>query len=189
MKKLDRYMVHLKNTHFEPKDSRSLVKRALDLCSDFTVTIRDARISQKYVQYDISLDKNDLKKFEERVSSISELVVSRHIVDEKIAKDQYIKDGIFYFNEERFWEAHEAWEGAWRTCTGNEKLLLQGIILIAVAFAHYQKYKNSVCVGMMGRALSKMGDAFGIYHNIDIDRMKNKAEEIRTTKKISVFKI
>jgi predicted metal-dependent hydrolase len=182
-------MVHLKNKNCEPKDSRSLVKKAHDLCSDITVTIRDARISKKYIQFDISLDKNNLDKFVERLQPISELVVSRHIVDEKMDKEKYIQDGIFYFNEERFWEAHEAWEGAWKNCTGQEKLLLQGIILIAVAFAHYQKFKNSVCIGMMGRALSKIGDSSGTYHDIDVDLMKNKAEEIRATKKITVFKI
>lgn len=184
-----RYMVHLKNKNFEPKDSRLLVKRALDLCSDIKVTIRDARISKKYIQYDISLDKDDLDKFIERVKPISELVLARHIKDEKIEKDQYIRDGIFYFNEERFWEAHEAWEGAWRMCSGQEKLLLQGIILVAVAFAHYQKFSNSVCVGMMGRALSKIGDSSGTYHNIDVDLIKNKAQTIRSSKKISTFTI
>ena len=184
-----RYMVHLKNTGFEPKDSRSLVKKALNLSHDIKVTIRDARISKKYIQFDISLDKADLDKFIERIKPISELVVARHIKDEKIEKNQYIRDGIYYFNEERFWEAHEAWEGAWRMCTGQEKLLLQGIILVAVAFAHYQKFSNSVCIGMMGRALSKIGESSGIYHNIDVDLIKNKAETIRASKKIATFKI
>lgn len=182
-------MVHLKNNGFEPKDSRGLVRKALDLSADIKIAIRDARISKKFIQYDISLDKNDLEKFIQRVKPISEIVLARHIKDEKIEKDQYIKDGIFYFNEERFWEAHEAWEGAWRMCTGQEKLLLQGIILIAVAFAHYQKFSNSVCVGMMGRALTKIGESSGMYHNIDVDMMKDKAQTIRTTKKIATFKV
>ena len=186
---MDRYMVLLRNKNSEPKDSRLLVKRANELCSDINVTIRDARISKKFIQYDVSVEKNDLAKFVDMVKPISELVLARHIKDEKIEKDQYIKDGIFYFNEERFWEAHEAWEGAWKMSTGQEKLLLQGIILIAVAFAHYQKFSNSVCIGMMGRALGKIGQISGIYHNIDVDLMKNRAQAIRSSMKIATFSI
>ncbi|NDF35507.1 MAG: DUF309 domain-containing protein [Nitrosopumilaceae archaeon] len=186
---MDRFMVHLKNKSFVPKDNRLLIKRALDLCSDIKVAIRDARVSKKYIQYDISLNKNDLDKFIRNVEPISELAIARHIKDEKTTKEQYIKDGIFYFNEERFWEAHEAWEGAWRMCTGQEKLLLQGIILIAVAFAHYQRFSNSVCIGMMGRALTKIGESSGVYHNIDVDMMKDMAQTIRATKEIITFKI
>ena len=48
----------------------------------------------------------------------------------KIEKNQLIKDGIFYFNNERFWECHEAFEGAWKQCTGDEKELIQGLILV-----------------------------------------------------------
>ena len=108
---MNRYMVHLTNKGYGPKDARSLLKRANDLCKDLKVTIRDVRISKKFIQYDISLEKNDLEKFVEKLKPISELTLARHIKDEKIGKEQFIEDGKFYFNEERFWEAHEAWEG------------------------------------------------------------------------------
>lgn len=186
---MDRFMVLLKNITFTPHDSRDLVRKAIKLCSDLNIKIRDARISSKYIQFDISIEKSELKNFEDRVRSIGELALSRHIVDEKISKEQGISDGVFYFNEERFWESHEAWEGVWKNCTGEEKSLLQGIILVAVAFAHFQKYQNSVCIGMLGRALEKLTNSSGHYHDIDIDMIKNQANKIRQSGKISIFKV
>ena len=50
---MNRYMVHLTNKGYGPKDARSLLKRANDLCKDLKVTIRDVRISKKFIQYDI----------------------------------------------------------------------------------------------------------------------------------------
>jgi predicted metal-dependent hydrolase len=186
---MDRFMVIVKNNSFTPKDSRDLVKKALDLCSDLKIKIRDARISNQYIQFDISIEKSELKEFENRITSVGELFLSRHIVDEKISKEQGIRDGAFYFNEERFWESHESWEGVWKTCTGDEKSLLQGIILVAVAFAHYQKFENSVCIGMLGRALEKLTNSSGMYHDIDIDMIKDMAIKIRNSGKIHPFKI
>ena len=89
----------------------------------------------------------------------------RHVVEEKIGKEDGIKDGIFYFNYERFWESHESLEGVWKKCYGREKELVQGIILLAVAFAHAQKNETHIGIGMLSRALKKLGDSPAIYGN------------------------
>ena len=77
----------------------------------------------------------------EKLLSIGKVDHSRHIIEEQIEKNQSIKDGIFYFNNERFWESHEALEGAWIQCQDDEKELIQGIILVAAAFVHYLNYE------------------------------------------------
>lgn len=182
-------MVLLKNKDFVPRDADGLVKKAIELCHSLNIKVRVARVSKKYVQFDISIAKSEISEFEERVRPIGELIISRHIIDEKITKEKGIEDGAFYFNEERFWESHEAWEGVWKNCTGQEKSLLQGMILVAVAFAHYQRYENSVCIGMLGRALEKLAKSSGMYHGIDVDRVKSRAMQIRESRKISPFKV
>lgn len=38
------------------------------------------------------------------------------------------------FNEGKFFEAHEAWEAAWRVEQGFDRVLFQGLIMAAAAF-------------------------------------------------------
>ncbi len=101
-----------------------------------------------------------------------------------VDKDQGIKDGIFYFNSERFWECHEAFEGVWKQCFGREKEIVNGIILYAVAFAHAQEDELSIGIGMLRRVLEKLGTSPSMYHSIDVDRIRKKAVEMQQSKNL-----
>jgi predicted metal-dependent hydrolase len=41
--------------------------------------------------------------------------------------------GAALFNAGQWWEAHEAWEGPWSRAEGDERALLQALILLAAA--------------------------------------------------------
>ena len=189
MNYMERYMLHLKNNGYLPLNSRELVHRARELCSDIGASIRVARVASKFVEFDVSVEKEKFDSVVEKLSSIGKLDNARHVVEEEIEQEQGIKDGIFYFNNERFWEAHEAWEGVWKKCNGLEKEVIQGIILVAVAFAHSQKNNDSVGLGMFGRALEKIGDFTGMYHNIDVDRIRKLITHMRKTGEITRFQV
>ena len=139
--------------------------------------------------FDVSVEKEKFDTVVEKLSPIGKLDNARHVVEEEIEKEDGIKDGIFYFNNERFWEAHEAWEGVWKKCDGREKELVQGIILVAVAFAHSQKNDDTIGIGMLGRASEKIGDSPAMYHNIDVDRIRNKITEMQKTRKLTRFQL
>ena len=188
MNSMERYMLHLKNNGYVPMNSRDLVHKARELCSGIA-SIRIARVASKFVEFDVSVEKEKLDQVVEKLSSIGKLDNARHVVEEEIEKEDGIKDGIFYFNNERFWEAHEAWEGVWKKCYGQEKQVIQGIILVAVAFAHSQKNDNAVGIGMFGRALEKIGDFSGMYNNIDVDRIKKKITDMQKTKELTLFQV
>ncbi len=186
---MERYMIHLKNNGYRPMHSSDLVHRAREICSDMHASVRVARVASKFLEFDVSINPNDLDLLIEKLSPIGELDNIRHVVEEKIEKEEGIKDGVFYFNNERFWESHESLEGVWKKCYGKEKELVQGIILLAVAFAHGQKNENSIGIGMLGRALEKLGDSPAVYGTIDVDRIRNKITEMQTTKDLVVFEI
>jgi hypothetical protein len=186
---MERYMLHLQNKGYAPKNSRELVHKARELCSDIGATIRVARVASKFVELDVSVEKEKFDTVVQKLSQIGKLDNARHVVEEKIEKEQGIKDGIFYFNNERFWEAHEAWEGVWKKCYGEEKEVVQGIILVAVAFAHSQKNDDIIGIGMLGRALEKIGDFTGMYYNIDVDRIRKNITEMRKTRELVRFQI
>lgn len=186
---MERYMIHLKNNEYSPIHSSDLVHRARELCSDMHASIRVARVASKFLEFDVSINPDDLDLLIEKLSPLGELDNTRHVVEEKIEKEEGLKDGIFYFNNERFWESHESLEGVWKKCYGKEKELVQGIILLAVAFAHRQKDESSIGLGMLGRALEKLGASPAMYGNIDVNRIRNKIKEMQTTKDLVIFEI
>lgn len=182
-------MLHFRNEGYGPKQSRELVYKARDLASDMNASIRVARIARKFVELDVGVEKEDLEKLVEKLSPIGPIDNIRHVVEEEIEKEQGIQDGIFYFNNERFWECHEAFEGVWKQCYGREKEILQGIILIAVAFAHAQEDELSIGVGMLGRALEKLGTSPSVYHSIDIDKIRTNAVKMQQANDLTIFQI
>src|SRR3989344_6054011 len=161
---MDRFMLHLKNENFIPKNASDLLHQARDICTGMDATIRDARVSRKYLEFDISIKKEK-------------------------PKEDSIKEGIFYFNNERFWECHEILESVWKNCYEGERDLVQGIILVAAALVHYQKNENQICISILGRALKKLSNATGNYYNIDVDSLKNKIAEMKNSGQVATFVI
>ena len=184
---MDRFMLHLKNSDYVPKDAKTILSNSRDLTYGMTVNIRDCRISSKFIELDVSIHKSNLELLIEKLSSIGNIDNSRHIIEEKIEKNQLIKDGIFYFNNERFWECHEALEGAWKQSIGDEKELIQGLILVAAALVHYQKDEDTISLSVLGRALKKLHNKSGQYHQINIDMVKQKTIKMLDEKEIFTF--
>jgi len=182
-------MLHFKNKGYGPEHSREIIYKARDLTSDMNVSVRVARIATKFVEFDVGVEKEDLDTLVEKLSPIGPIDNIRHVIEEEIDKEQGIKDGIFYFNNERFWECHEAFEGVWKKCFGREKEIINGIILFAVAFAHAQENDLSIGIGMLRRVLEKLGTSPSMYNSIDIDRIRNKAVEMQQANNLTIFEI
>ena len=186
---MERYMLHLKNKGYAPRDSRSVVLRARDLGSRAGASVRVARIATGFIELDVSVEADLLDDLVRNLEPIGPADNIRHVAGETISKEQGIKDGIFYFNNERFWESHEAFEEVWKKCIGREKELVQGIILVAVAFAHGQRNERMVGIGMLKRALEKLGTSPSRYHTINVDMMRQKAMEMRAEGQLDLFEI
>lgn len=186
---MERYMLHLKNQNYIPKNASDLLHQARDICSELNVTFRDARVSKKYLEFDISVKKEKLDELVQKLKILGELDHAKHVVEEKKSKEDSINEGIYYFNNERFWECHEILESVWKNCYEGEKDLVQGIILVAAALVHYQKNENQICISILSRALEKLSNASGNYYAIDVDSLKNKISEMINSGQISTFVI
>ena len=186
-KSMDRFMLHLKNSKYSPKDAKTILNNSRDLIYGITAVIRDCRVSSKFIELDVSVHKNNLELLLDKLSLIGQTDHSRLIIEEEIEKEQLVKDGISYFNNERFWECHEALEGAWKQSKGDEKELIQGLILIAAALVHYQKDEDDICLSVLGRALEKLRDKSGRYCEINVDSVKQKTIEMLDKKEIFTF--
>ena len=186
---MERYLIHLKNEQYVPINSREILYQARDLKSEMPAHIRLARVATHFIEFDVAIETKDVDTLIEKLSPIGGLDNIRHVVEEEIEIDQGIKDGIFYFNNERLWECHEAFEGVWKQCFGREKELVQGIILVAVAYAHAQENELRIGVAMLTRALEKLGTSPSMYHSIDVERIRKKSIEMQQINALVLFEI
>ncbi|TLX65835.1 MAG: DUF309 domain-containing protein [Thaumarchaeota archaeon] len=182
-------MIHLKNSGYLPKDAKKLLSQADKLVSGMHAVVRDTRVSSRYLEFDISVSKEHLDLLLKKLETIGPLDNSRHIIEEEMEKEEAIEKGIHYFNDERFWECHETLEGVWKKTYEGEKDLIQGIILVAAAFVHYQKNENEICLSILKRAMEKIGSSSGKYYKIDVDILRNKVSEIIHSGTIMTFRI
>ncbi|MBI1828601.1 MAG: DUF309 domain-containing protein [Thaumarchaeota archaeon] len=182
-------MIHLKNSGFVPQDAKKLLSQADKLVAGMHAIVRDARVSSRYLEFDISISKDYLDLLVKKLETIGTLDHARHLVEEEMEKEEAVEKGREYFNYERFWECHETLEGVWKKTYEGEKDLVQGIILVAAAFVHYQKNENEICLSILKRGMEKIGNASGKYYNIDIDVLRNKVSEIISSGMISTFMV
>jgi hypothetical protein len=179
----------MQNIGYFPEDTDALLVKARKYTSGMGAIIRDSRVSTKYVEFDVSVDKSKMDSLIQKLKPIAPLDHVKHVIEEHIEKEDAIKLGISYFNEERFWEAHEVLEGVWKKCYDGEKELVQGIILVAAALVHYQKAENNICLSVLGRAQDKLSHSTGMYHGINVDALRKTITTIIDSNKISLFTI
>lgn len=184
---MERYMLHLNNSNYFPRNAKTLLRKARDLTKQHNVTVRDCRVSSRYLEFDISLETDNVDEIINSLTPLGELNHCKHVVEEDIKKDQAVDDGISYFNDERFWECHEVLEGVWKKCYEGEKDLVQGVILVAAALVHYQKNENDICLSIFRRALNKLSRSSGMYYNIDVDKLRNTLSSMINSRTISTF--
>jgi len=187
---MERYMLHLKNSSdLNRKMAKDILRQSRRLASGMDLILRDCRISKKYVELDTSVPESNLDELIDKLSSIGPIDHAKHVVEEIFEKEDAISEGISYFNNERFWECHEILEGVWKNCDGDEKFLVQGLILVAAGLVHYQKDEDEICISIFNRALTKLENASGQYHDIDIDKIKKTISEMISSQDVSSFLI
>ena len=187
---MKRFMLHLKNRNYSPKDVTRLLYRARELVESGGVVVRDARVSKKYIEYDFSVPDNISEKvIVGKLKSISPLASIEEVAERHLAKEDAIKLAIQSFNDEKYWNAHELLEGAWKPAKGAERSILNGIILVAAAFVHDEKDESDICISILRRALTKLESGHGIYFGIDIDNIATDVTKIIDSGKITRFTI
>jgi uncharacterized protein len=187
---MKRYMLHLHNTMpYTPKDVTSLLHRARELVES-EVTIRDARVSKKYIEFDTSVPHDmDVKTIVTKLETIAPLASYDEVTEYHMEKEMALKRAVELFNDEKYWQAHEGLEYIWKNAKGIEKQILNGIILVAAAFVHDEKDEQDVCISILQRARKKFDRASGNYYGIDINGIADMISKIINTGKVDRFTI
>jgi uncharacterized protein len=188
---LYRYMIYLNNLQFTPADAEFILKKSRELTNALEIIIRDCRIAHNFIELDFSLEKKE--NIDKVLNSLKKISSTKEIIEVKerhLGKEDAIKRAVVFFNDEKYWWSHEALEMVWKEASGQEKQLLNGLILICAAFVHFQKNENNICFSILERAMVKfLNLKDSNYYGININKIKIIIREILENKKILTFKI
>jgi hypothetical protein len=106
-----------------------------------------------------------------------------------LTKEELVAEAREFFNSERYWECHETLEALWRTLTGDEKLFVQGVILVCAAFVHHQKSEEEVALSVLRRAASQLNSGEETYVGIDVEMLRHNVDRVLTSRRFFVFRI
>ncbi len=93
------------------------------------------------------------------------------------------------FNAERYWECHEVLEGVWKTKQGDEKRLLQGVILVCAAFVHHQRNEGKVAMGVLLRSQPLLQSSRAEVAGIDLPRLRLDVQTISDSGMFRNFRV
>jgi hypothetical protein len=189
-----RFLIRLSNgQNYSPVDRGRLTTIAYDAVRVLGGDIGNLRISSSAIELDLlipsrtNLDRA-VKALESKIGSVL-LVRQLDVEALRMENAEAVKLGLALFNEERYWESHEALEAAWRQVGGPEKEILQGIILIAAAFVHLQKNERDVALSVIKRAYDKLAQHQGVRFGVNISALKEGIHGMLVSGQPAFFKI
>lgn len=189
-----RFLVRLSNERkYVPADRHRLTSLAYEAVRLLGGDIGNLRTSSSALELDLLIDSKAnldraIQALEDKIGSlltIRELDVETALMESAEAA----KLGLALFNEERYWESHEALEAAWRKSSGSEKEILQGIILLAAALVHLQKSEQDITLSVMKRAYEKLEKYHTEHFGIDLSTLKEKVMGMISSGRPAFFKI
>jgi hypothetical protein len=132
--------------------------------------------------------------FETFLAAASPIVRTEFVTDlnkapEYLAEDEILSKARRLFNAERYWECHEVLEGLWRQKQGEEKRLLQGIILLCAAYVHHQKGEAPVAFSVLRRAIPQLESSRPTYWGFRVQILRAKAESMLRAQRFENFRV
>ena len=190
---LERYLLYLKNQKFRPSDARHLLLEArTSIPKTDNIIIRDVRVAQRFIEFDVSLSGQELldRIVLNALSTIAEFESYEIVKEENLSKEEAIDRARNLFNNEKFWKCHEVLEFVWKQAKGDEKKLLNGVILVAAALVHFQKGENEICMSILKRADDKIKSGKEEeYYRIKLNSLKENLRKIIDTGTIIPLKL
>lgn len=85
--------------------------------------------------------------------------------------DDLLGQGIIFFNDGRYFEAHEAWEDLWRPTRGPLRLYYQGLVQAAVGMHHLTKGNLNGARAQLEKSVAKLEQYPACFCRIDNGRL------------------
>ena len=93
------------------------------------------------------------------------------------------------FNNQKWYEAHDAFEDIWNTLDGDERQIIQGILQVSVSQYHLSKGNINGATILMGEGLGRIktrtDNDLGIDLKLFCDRLEKLLRKLQYNEKLS----
>jgi len=154
--------------------------------------VNPKRTSYGALEMDVFLEsRTDFEVFMAALEPLGRIEFYRdlQVVPAFLPVGEAVAESVSLFNAERFWEAHEVLESRWRVTAGEEKGLLQGLILVCAAYVHAQKDEDTVALSVAKRALPLLAWRATRYHGIEVASLKRDIAKMVDAGRLSLVKL
>ncbi len=87
-------------------------------------------------------------------------------------------DALNLFNNQKWYEAHDAFEDIWNTLDGDERQIIQGILQVSVSQFHLSKGNLNGATILLGEGLGRIKNRTNIDFGIDLESFCICLEEL-----------
>ena len=98
-------------------------------------------------------------------------------VGKKSFEDNFF-NALNLFNNQKWYEAHDAFEDIWNTLDGDERQIIQGIIQVSVSQFHLSKGNLNGATILLGEGLGRIKNRTNINLGIDLITFCKCLEEL-----------
>ena len=98
-------------------------------------------------------------------------------VEIKSFEDNFF-NALNLFNNQKWYEAHDAFEDIWNTLDGDERQIIQGILQVSVSQFHLTKGNFNGATILLGEGLGRIKNRTNINLGIDLKSFCNCLEEL-----------
>ena len=97
--------------------------------------------------------------------------------DIKIFEDT-LNDALNLFNNQKWYEAHDAFEDIWNTVDGDERQIIQGILQVSVSQFHLNRGNINGATILLGEGLGRIKNKINIDLGIDLESFCKCLEQL-----------
>ena len=87
-------------------------------------------------------------------------------------------NALHLFNNQKWYEAHDAFEDIWNTLDGDERQIIQGILQVSVSQFHLSKGNLNGATILLGEGLGRIKNRTNINLGIDLQTFCKCLEEL-----------
>ena len=98
-------------------------------------------------------------------------------VDIKNFEDNFF-NALNLFNNQKWYEAHDAFEDIWNTLDGDERQIIQGILQVAVSQFHLSKGNLNGATILLGEGIGRIKPRTNINLGIDLETFCKNLENL-----------
>ena len=88
---------------------------------------------------------------------------------ETLGFNENFNDALSLFNEQKWYEAHDAFEDIWNILDGDERQVVQGILQVSVSQFHLSKGNINGATILLGEGLGRIKNRTYVNFGVDLE--------------------